>query len=447
MKKDAFDQLSRRWKPARLIPLVASKGVEYRATSATLAVLSKAPDFSKALLAHLGAPTGKVDCYLEVRFPPAKTRPDGCIAVTKGNDVWVALVEVKTAKNRLTDTQVDSYLKLVSDKGLDALLTISNEFGVSAGAIHRHLTWSAVVAELYLLNQHHRRNPLESYIIDELLQYLSDETKSGVASFSDMGPEWTAVCYHPDALTGRRGKATAIGLARRWVGLTDHLGLCLTHLSGSEVSVSGSTQQVREPFERRQDAERTLLESAQLSAGWRIEGLHRFEILVDLSSRKLKTSVKIDSLARGTDIEQINRLLRQLEKAPGTMEIASLAARKRRPFHKAPLNLVRSSPQILNPGRSQKLRAFELTQLRKYETRRTAGPRSFIRSVENGVTTFYETVVSQAIPRRKYRRSTARRSSKPAVESAASDENREGHGDRPNDFAPLFANDGESKVQ
>ena len=74
------------WHLARLIPTSGISGSdeqERRATSALLAVMSVVPEFSRAMLRGLGAPVGRVECFIEVPFDVngKKVFPDGLTPV------------------------------------------------------------------------------------------------------------------------------------------------------------------------------------------------------------------------------------------------------------------------------------------------------------------------------------------------------------------------------
>jgi hypothetical protein len=86
-------------------------------------------EFGRAITKPLGAPTRKMQTYIEVPFELAGVnhRPDGCICVKRGDKTWTALVEVKTKDNPLSGSQIEGYLDVARDQGFDAVLTISNE--------------------------------------------------------------------------------------------------------------------------------------------------------------------------------------------------------------------------------------------------------------------------------------------------------------------------------
>src|SRR5690349_6430948 len=103
------------WNQARLIPTSGISGAEEqerRATSALLAVMGVVKEFSRALLAQVGAPVGRVETFIEVPFllGDKKLFPDGLIRVSRGSKSWTALVEVKTGRNELQHEQLDNYL-------------------------------------------------------------------------------------------------------------------------------------------------------------------------------------------------------------------------------------------------------------------------------------------------------------------------------------------------
>ena len=119
------------WEVARLIPVSGINGSEEqerRGSSALLAVLSSVKEFGRAITGPLGAPSGTIETFIEVPFllGDRTVRPDGVIRVTRGKQVWTALVEVKTARNDLQSAQIEAYLDVARESQFDAVLTISN---------------------------------------------------------------------------------------------------------------------------------------------------------------------------------------------------------------------------------------------------------------------------------------------------------------------------------
>jgi len=55
-------------------------------------------------------------------------RPDGLILITEESSRWTALVEAKVGNTDLTVEQVSSYAELARPNGVNALITLSNQF-------------------------------------------------------------------------------------------------------------------------------------------------------------------------------------------------------------------------------------------------------------------------------------------------------------------------------
>lgn len=86
----------------------------------------------------VGAPVGKrikIVCYTEVTFKNnekmKRPRPDGLVIITSGSKQWTALIESKIGNAELTKEQVEEYLDLAKTHGINALITISNQFATT----------------------------------------------------------------------------------------------------------------------------------------------------------------------------------------------------------------------------------------------------------------------------------------------------------------------------
>lgn len=117
------------WQPARLFSVSgvgAAQEQEKRATSALLSSMVAVRKFGRAITAHLGAPAGPLETFLEVPFSLGEqtVRPDGVIKVVRAGRVWTALVEVKTGTGQLRVDQVEHYLDVARNRGYDAVVTI-----------------------------------------------------------------------------------------------------------------------------------------------------------------------------------------------------------------------------------------------------------------------------------------------------------------------------------
>ena len=107
-----------------------------------------------------------VRTYTEVSMD--EVRPDGLIEVRWGQQqVFTALVEVKTRNNKLDRDQLKRYLRSARDHGYQHLITISNEIappgelpvqglGIQANSRVKvtHLSWSKILSTALRLKNH-----------------------------------------------------------------------------------------------------------------------------------------------------------------------------------------------------------------------------------------------------------------------------------------------------
>jgi hypothetical protein len=151
------------WQQARLIPTSGINGpeeAERRATSALLAVMGSVREFGMSIVRSLGAPAGQLGTYIEVPFMLGEQRvyPDGLLETSRAGRSWTCLVEVKTGSSELDRAQVECYLDVAREGGLDCVLTISNQMAPAPG-IHpvdvdrrktkrvelHHLSWAEIL--------------------------------------------------------------------------------------------------------------------------------------------------------------------------------------------------------------------------------------------------------------------------------------------------------------
>lgn len=241
------------FEPARLIPVSGINGSdeqERRGASALLAVLESVRELGRAILGPLGAPAGKISAFIKVPFDlgDKRYRPDGLIQVAYGKPVWTALVEVKTGRNDLQPAQLEGYLDIAKEQGIDVVLTISNQIAVTADEHPtsvdkkklrkvqlRHLSWSQIHTEAVIERVNRSvADPDQAWILAELIRYL-EHPRSGAVDFDDMGPSWVAV--RDGVLNGtlRAGDKAAADVAARYGQLVAFAGMRLSRRLGVEV--------------------------------------------------------------------------------------------------------------------------------------------------------------------------------------------------------------------
>lgn len=188
---------------AQLIP--SFKKTERRLLSVFMACLDIVPDFRSHVLKYVGYNSGKTcayKSYMEPVFEDRKVpsgRPDGLIVCTRGANTWSALIEAKADKNYINIEQIETYVTLGKHLGIDAIISISNEFSTKShelpysiaktkqkGREIYHLSWAKIASELALfLEVQAKLQDAEKYILEEALRFLTSKD-SGVSTFDEM---------------------------------------------------------------------------------------------------------------------------------------------------------------------------------------------------------------------------------------------------------------------
>jgi hypothetical protein len=399
-----------RWPVARLIPISSASGVEAqerRAASALLAVLGAVNEFGRALLKPLGAPSGKIETFIEVPFKlnDRSIRPDGIIVVSRGSRSWGAIVETKVGSSQLEPEQMDIYLDLAKEMGFEAVLSISNQYVTSSSAypievdkrktrrvaLH-HWSWVDVLTEAVVQKQHRGvSDPDQAYILGELIRYLSDP-RSGAVSLDGMGPSWTAVRDAARQGTLRKTASEVSDVATRWDDLVRYLGLELTKDLGRDVH-QVLRKEERTPTARLQALRDSLASSGRLYAELQIPNVAGpLEIVADLRARQVIISTRIDAPKEGRTKGRVSWLLRQLQNAPSTLNVETKAVRSSDSFG-ASLEAARQNPELLYPEGGRDIRQFVLSLTANMGLKRSAGQGSFIESVITTTKDFYGEVL------------------------------------------------------
>lgn len=401
------------WHEARLIPTSGISGAdeqERRATSALLAVMSVVKEFSRALLAPVGAIAGQVETFIEVPFEVAdgkKVIPDGLIRVTRGQRSWTALVEVKTGKNDLRSDQLENYLDVAKDHGFDALITISNEIPAAAGhhptrvdkrkvrkvALH-HWSWTYILSTAVMQKEHRGvTDPEQAWILGELIRYL-EHPKSGAMELDDMGAGWVPIRQAVAAGTLRSSDKELPEVVARFDALLRYTALRLGRQLGTDVVHVLSRKEQADPALRAQALAASLVADGTLSGTIRIpDTVAPIDVVVDLRAGRVMASVDIDAPKQGRPATRVNWLARQLKHAPDNLRVEAFVVGGRGPGETELLSTVRNDPNCLVADPKRDLRAFRVEMARPMGIKRGRGTGAFIDSVLDLVDDFYGEVV------------------------------------------------------
>lgn len=407
---------------ARLIPTSGISNqaeAETRATSALLAVLSIVRDLSSSLLGPLGASTARkatVNTFIETKFKLADgtlVRPDGLIQVTYGSNTWKAFVEVKTGDNPLEAAQINNYLQLAREQGIDAVLTISNE--IAAGSQHpcegvklranskvrlAHYSWTEILSHA-VRGKVHRGvdDPEQAWILGELIRYL-EHPASGAMSFSDMGAHWVAVRDAAREGTLRRNDDAAREVVGRWDQLLRYAALRLGSDTGVEVQHVVPKAHA-DPKVRIGHLLDSLTSSGTLDGVIRVPGAAgNLTVQTDLRARRVSVSADVIAPTDRGAKARITWLVRQLgPDTPSATIVEAWGRSARQPIVATVAELRENRDLLVDPDKRELLR-FRLTQRGEMGQARKDGGRSpgFIESVTDLVNAFYVTTVQQILP-------------------------------------------------
>lgn len=400
------------WNQARLIPTSGINGAdeqERRATSALLAILMSVKEFGRSITQPLGAPAGRIECFIEVPFMLRETQlfPDGLIRVTRGKTQWTTLVEVKTHTNELRCEQIENYLDIAREQGFDSVLTISNEIPPADGShptkvdgrktrrvALRHLSWMNVLTEAVMQKEHRGvADPDQAWILGELIRYL-EHPRSGALELEDMGPAWVKTRDAVSAGTCRATDKTLPDIAARFDALIQYAGLQLGRSLGEEVTPVMTRKERSDAAVRNQALAACLATDGTLTGGLNIPGsVAPLMVTADLRASKVSCHVDIDAPREGRPQTRVNWLLRQLKEAPDDLRVEAFLMHGRGDGTAELLGAVRESPKLLIADPSRDIRAFRIASNAPMGTKRGRGRGGFIDSVAGAVNGFYAEVV------------------------------------------------------
>lgn len=400
---------------ARLIPTVADSKKEERATSSLLASFMVVPAFAREVLSEAGAPVGKrlkIICYTEVTVKTSEKRksprPDGLIIITNGSKKWTAFVESKIGNSQLTKKQIEEYLDLARKYGINALITISNQFAttsthhpvnVSKNKLRSvelyHFSWLSLKSKAVLLTANKKiDDPEQAYILSELVRYL-DHDSSGVASLTKMPSNWKDICNSiQQGTTINKNSESVEQSVSGWHQLLRHLALNLSMSIGQPVKIALSrAREKNAELNFMEDCEHLSRESC-LCAEFDIpNAASRLHFTADYLRRTINISMKLEApkdKSRAT--ASINWITRQLK----DQDLDDVSVRaywpRRTPMTAASLAEVKENPStIIPPGVSDLPRFLEIIRVVDLAVR-FKGTKTFVEDSSKQFPKFYQDV-------------------------------------------------------
>jgi len=403
---------------ARLIPTVADSKKEERATSSLLASFMVVPIFAREVFSSAGAPVGKrlkITCYTEVTFKSnekgKRPRPDGLVVINNGSKTWTALIESKIGNAELTNEQVEEYLEIAKQLGIDAVITISNQFATTPThhplTINKnktrsvelyHFSWLSLKSKAVLLMGNKAvDDPEQAYILSELVRYLDHES-SGVSSLTKMSSEWKDICNSIQQGTNLSKNSELVkSSVSDWHQLLRHLSLNLSMLIAQPVDIALSRA-------REKDSELNFAEDCdylskenKLIAEFTIpNAASKLAFSADFLRRTINISMKLEApkdKSRAT--ASINWITRQLKGE--NIENVSIRAYwpKRIKMTAVSLSEATEDPTVLIPSGTNEMPTY-LEVIRVIDlAAKFKGSKTFVEESSKGFPKFYQDVGQQ----------------------------------------------------
>ena len=398
---------------AALFPALSEGSREKRAVSILLACMEQVPELTETLLQGQGAPLGKrskIQAWTEVGIIGGKgaARPDGKIMIrTSRGQQWAALVEAKIGKGQLDAEQIETYLGSGRTEGVNALITISNDFAVlpthhptykgkvPKGMSLLHWSWCSVLTKCRLLtdggeieDRDHR------WVVEHLVRFLNHPS-TGVTRFDRMPTSWKEItaAVAAGAMIRRNDEATLEAVAG-WVQETRDLGLQLTELLHHPVSIKMGRAERADPAAAVTRILEALCNEQKLEVEYDIpDGVSPLKVTADLRSKTLTASMTVGAPEdRKTAKACTNWLLRALTKTdPGGVHIKAAYGGRRQDTQEA-LDKIRENPNTLDSVDPKICpKRFEVKIVSDIG-RRMEGQKTFVQALEKLVPEFYTQV-------------------------------------------------------
>ena len=400
---------------ARLFPVLADSSKEGRALSVLLACIANIDELGETLLATVGQRLGvrsRVTAYTEVVLKETPEgvsgRPDGLILVKSGRrNVWTALVEAKVRRSGLDAGQIETYLKLARANGIDAVVTISNDFAavpnhhpihisrLPKGVELFHWSWTSILTHSkVLLSADDIDDTEQRFLLRELVRFL-DHQSTGVMRFDRMDGSWKDVVT--SVVAGARlfkTSDTVVDSVANWHQECRDLALKLAEQVNTNVGIRLPRAHRTDPRRRISDDVESLCRNSRLEVEFDVpDAAAPIKVEADLPTRSIQVSMSLRAPDDRKSVRaRANWLVRQLSGSdPKNLHIKALWPGRRIPSQES-LEVVRENPDALgSAGKGQAPQAFEVRLVRDAGAR-FAGAKTFIDELEASVLRFYSEV-------------------------------------------------------
>ncbi len=398
---------------ARLFPILAESSKEKRVASIFLAVMTQIPVLSENVLGTVKVRIGKrtkIKAFTEVVLRhevDTACRPDGLIVVSTGRRNWAALIEAKIVKAKLDASQVQRYMELAKANGIDAVITISNEFVARPDhspvtvpkpllrrvkLIHWSWSWLATLSE-NIAYQDAVEDSEQAYLLKQLNLFFA-HPGTGIERFTQMAPSWKSVVQavvNNEAL--RKTSPEIEELVAGWFAEEQDLCLHMARHVGREVTTKIARKYVADPVMRLKDGIRSLVETNTLTSTICIpDCASDIVICADIARRTVSVSMTVRAPDdRKSTKARVNWLLRMLKDNDPRLLLRAHWPKKARATMKE-VTLLREDPAAIQTEKAGLVpQRFEVLMVERLG-QRFYGRRTFIEDLERIVPEFYDSV-------------------------------------------------------
>ena len=398
---------------ARLFPVVSETSKENRIASIFLALLPLLPDMTSNLLRTVNIKTGirtKIECYTEIVLKndiDKKDRPDGLIVIKSGGKTRLVLVEFKIGKNVLKQDQVERYLSLAKDHGIERVITISNQFvaradqppiKVSKTFLKKvklyHWSWMSIFTSCQLLQiEKSIKDPLQNAILDEFVRFL-EHASTGVSGFTQMNKGWKEIVSK--ARTGgllTKSDPDVEATVAGWLEEQRDICLLLSRMVGQPVRQKINTKLLKDNILRLKSEIAKFCETKDLTATYQIPDAASDILLeADVVRRTIDVSMKIKAPTdKQSTKARINWLLRMLKTDDTRIYIRAFWP-SRVGHTQIKLIDLRENPEIIQAENTKLTpHTFQILLIEPLAGR-FSGTRTFIEDIERIVPEYYSLV-------------------------------------------------------
>lgn len=406
-----ISSLLQRGETARLFPVLAETSKEGRALSVLLACFGSIDDLAKTLLATVGQRLGvrsRVHCFTEVVLEGSPDiRPDGMIVVETGRRAWTALVEAKVRRSPLQADQVEAYLKLAKENGIDALVTISNDFAAipdhhplklarpPRGVGLFHWSWTSILTHAkILLAAKGVDDPEQRFLLAELVRFL-EHPSAGVMRFDRMDGNWKDIVTSVVAGAPLSPHSDSVlETVANWHQECRDLALKLMEHVNANVATRLPTAHRQDPQKRIADDAARLCNSSTLAVEFVVpDAASPISVEADLRTRSVQVAMTLRAPSdRKSARARTNWLLRQLAGSDPTDLHVKAVYPGRRNAAQETLATVRAEPDAVRSPRGDLApTTFEVRLVRDAGSR-FSGAKTFIDVLEAMTLQFYAEV-------------------------------------------------------